>query len=271
VPWLLAPRWLLLHVGTVVAVVAMVLLGQWQMRSYAAQELREQEAAAAAALEADPVPVSEAVPPGQPLLEDSQGVLATATGTYDPDATLLLPGRTLDGATGWYVVTPLLDDAGVATPVLRGWVASDDAAAVEPPTGTVTVTGVVTAPESADDAAVPASTALPEGQVAALTTTVLFTGFPYPPGDIRQAVVVAVDESRTPATAPDRVPVAQAAPAAGGVSAWRHLSYAWQWWLFAAAAIAFWVAFVRAGVRERRDERAAAALDVAEPTRSAGP
>ncbi len=253
--WLLAPRWLLLHALTVAAVAAAVLLGQWQMQSYAQQQQRDRAASAAAALTADPTPVDDLVPSGQPLLQASLGVLASADGEYDASATLLLPGRTLEGRTGYYVVTPLVDDAGVATPVLRGWVERPDAAAVQPPAGPVTVIGVVSATESEDDATVGPRESLPAGQVPALTTPVLFTSYPFPPADVRQALVVAARESPEPAPAPERVPVTLASSDTGVVSAWRHLSYASQWWLFAAAAIGFWVAFVRAGARERADGR----------------
>jgi cytochrome oxidase assembly protein ShyY1 len=250
--WLLSPRWLLLHVATVAAIVGTVLLGQWQMRSYAEQEQRDREAAAAAALEAEPVPVAEAVPPGQPLLQASLGTLTAVTGEYDPAATLLLPGRVHDGQDGYHVVTPVLDEDGVATPVVRGWVADPDAAAVTPAAGTVQVVGVVTATESDSDATSDPRRALPAGQVPALTTPALFTSYSYPPSQVRQALVVAVTEEPAPPSVPERVPALEALGSSGGVSALRHLSYAWQWWLFAVAAIAFWVAFVRAGIRDHR-------------------
>jgi len=265
--WLLAPRWLLLHVATVAAVAGALLLGQWQMRSYAEQEQRDRDAAAAAALQAEPEPVDAVVPVGRALLASSLGALATATGRYEAEQTLLLPGRELDGQDGYHVVTPLLDGTGRATPVVRGWVATPDDPAVEPPPGTVEVVGVVTGTESDRDAASDPRQELPDGQVPALTTPVLFTSYPYPPGQVRQALVVAVTEQPAPAAAPDRVPALEAVSPPGGVSAWRHLSYAWQWWLFAAAAIVFWVAFVRAGVRDRRPARAEDAADAVAPPR----
>jgi cytochrome oxidase assembly protein ShyY1 len=63
--------------------------------------------------------------------------------------------------------------------------------------------------------------------------------------------------------------VEQAVPALAGVAAWRHLSYAWQWWLFGAAAIVFWVAFVRAGFRDRRAAHEARAVPA--PAESGSP
>jgi cytochrome oxidase assembly protein ShyY1 len=249
--WLLAPRWLLLHLVTVAAVAFMVVLGQWQMQAYVERDERDRQAAAAAAADAVPEPLDGLLAPGEPLTEPVVSRAVVTDGRYDATATLLLPARELDGRTGWYVVTPLLAD-GSATPVLRGWVATDDDAASTPPQGEVTVTGIVAPLENDRDAAVDPRQALPAGQTAALTTPTLFREYPYPPGSIRQAIVVATSETPPPAAAPERVPVAQAAPQPVGVSSWRHLSYAWQWWLFAAAAIVFWGAIVRAGARERR-------------------
>jgi cytochrome oxidase assembly protein ShyY1 len=253
--WLLSPRWLLLHLGTVLALAATIWLGQWQMQAYAERERQEQQAAAAAARQTDPVPVDTIVPAGESLTRPALGTLVTVSGRYLPDATLLLPGRELDGRVGWYVVTPVVDDAGAATPVVRGWVPAVDDRAVAAPEGVVQVTGVVTATETDAAAAVDPRLPLPEGEVAVLSSTVLFRDYPVSPADLRQALVVALEERPSPAAQPSRVPVEQAAPEPTGVSAWRHLSYAWQWWLFGAAAVVFWVAFVRAGVRDHQRER----------------
>jgi cytochrome oxidase assembly protein ShyY1 len=253
--WLLSPRWLLLHLGTVLALAATVWLGQWQMQAYVDREREQQLAAAAAAQRIDPVPVETVVPAGEPLTRPALGTLVTVSGRYRADATLLLPGRVLDGREGWYLVTPVVDDTGAATPVLRGWVPAVDDAAVVAPAGDVQVTGVITATETDAAAAVDPRVPLPDGQAAVLSSTVLFQTYPVPPGDLRQTIVVAVDEQPVPVVAPSRVPVEQAVPEPAGVAAWRHLSYAWQWWLFGVAAVVFWVAFVRAGVRDHRGER----------------
>jgi cytochrome oxidase assembly protein ShyY1 len=250
--WLLSPRWLLLHVGTLAALALTVVLGQWQMNAYVARERQEQQAAAAAALATEPVPVDSVVAAGEPLTRPALGTLVTLTGEFVDEATLLLPGRRLDDDDGWYVVTPVRDEAGDLTPVLRGWVPAEDDPARAAPVGQVTVTGVVAETETDADAQVDPRTPLPAGQAAALSSTVLFQTYPAGPAQIRQALVVAVDEQPSSPGAPARVSVEQAVPVLGGVAAWRHLSYAWQWWLFGAAAIVFWVAFVRAGFRDRR-------------------
>ncbi len=257
--WLLSPRWLLLHVGTLGALALTVVLGQWQMNAYVARERQEQQAAAAAALAVEPVPVDSVVAAGAPLTRPALGTLVRVTGEFVEESTLLLPGRRLGGVDGWYVVTPVQDEAGALTPVLRGWVPNVDDPARAAPAGEVTVTGVVAETETDADAQVDPRTPLPAGQVAALSSTVLFQSYPVAPTQIRQALVVALDEQPSSPGAPARVSVEQAVPALGGVAAWRHLSYAWQWWLFGAAAIVFWVAFVRAGLRDRRQTRDALA------------
>lgn len=254
--FLLTPRWLALHLATIAAIAGTLVLGSWQMRAFSEQDQRERVAAANLAADAPTTPIVDVVPVGQALPVDAVSRPVTASGTYDGSQTLLLPGRELDGRQGWLVVTPLLDDAGVVTPVLRGWVDDPADPAVAAPSVEVTIRGSVQALETDRDAAVDPGGALPDGQLAALTSVALFRLYPYSPSSIRQAQVVLIEEQPTSAAAPALVPVSDAAPRPVGVSAWRHLSYAWQWWLFAAAAVVFWGAFVRAGIRDERTEAA---------------
>ncbi|MGA7690017.1 MAG: SURF1 family protein [Jiangellales bacterium] len=260
--FLLTPRWLALHVATIAAIAGTLVLGSWQMRAYAEQEERDRVAAANLAEDAPTAPIDEVAPAGRGLDVDAVSRPVSVSGRYDPSATLLLPGRELDGRTGWYVVTPLVSDDQSVTPVLRGWVADRFDPAVDPPTGGVDVTGSVQALESDADAAPVRPDSLAPDEVAALTSVALFRTYPYPPATARQMLLVLTGEEPSASVAPERVPVAEAAASPVGVSAWRHLSYAWQWWLFAAAAVAFWVAFVRSGYR---DEKAHAAARSDEP------
>ncbi len=260
--FLLTPRWLALHVATIAAIAGTLLLGSWQMRAYAEQEERDRVAAANLAEDAPTAPIDDVAPAGQGLTVDSVSRPVTVSGRYDPRATLLLPGREMDGRTGWYVVTPMVSDDRTVTPVLRGWVADRSDPAVEPPPGGVDVTGSVQALESDADAAPVQVGALGPDEVAALTSVALFRTYPYPPATVRQMLLVLTDEQPSSAVAPQRVPVGEAAASPVGVSAWRHLSYAWQWWLFAAAAVAFWVAFVRSGYRDEKAHAAPVAPDV---------
>ncbi len=253
--FLLTPRWLALHVATIAAIAGTLVLGSWQMRAYAEQEERERVAAANLAEDAPTSPLADVVPVGQALSVDAVSRPVTATGTYDATQTLLLPGRELDGETGWHVVTPLVAADATVTPVLRGWVPDPDDPGVSPPSGEVAIRGSVQALETDADAAVDPTKPLAAPELAALTSVAVFRIYPYPPADIRQAQIVLIDEQPAAAGAPALVPVEDAAPRPVGVSAWRHLSYAWQWWLFAAAAVVFWGAFVRAGVRQETAAR----------------
>lgn len=253
--FLLTPRWLALHLATVAAIAGTLVLGSWQMRAYAEQEERERIAAANLAADAPTRPLDEVVPVGQALPVDAVSVPVTATGTYDDAQTLLLAGRELDGEAGWFVVTPLVAADGTVTPVLRGWVPDPADPGVRATSDEVSIRGSVQALETDGDAAVDPTRSLAEPELAALTSVALFRLYPYPPSQVRQAQVVLAEQQPVSAQAPTPVPVVDAAPRPVGVSAWRHLSYAWQWWLFAAAAVVFWGAFIRAGIR---DEQSAA-------------
>jgi cytochrome oxidase assembly protein ShyY1 len=80
----------------------------------------------------------------------------------------------------------------------------------------------------------------------------LLEAWPYRSAEVFDGYVVRSAESPRPAVAPTRV---AAAPPSGGVSRWRNLAYALQWWLFAGAAVFFWAAVIRRAAVERRTER----------------
>ncbi len=84
--------------------------------------------------------------------------IVSATGSYDPQKQVLVPGRLNDGAKGYWIVSafavkdaPVLKGAGATPqtwiPVARGWVA-DPADAVAPPSGTIELTGRLLPSES---------------------------------------------------------------------------------------------------------------------------
>jgi cytochrome oxidase assembly protein ShyY1 len=263
--FLLAPRWIALHLATVAAIAGTLVLGSWQMRAYAEQEERERVAAANLAADAPATPIDDVLPAAQALPVDAVSRPVTLTGSYDAEQTLLLPERSVNGTPGWYVVTPIVAADGAVTPVLRGWVSQPTADAVAPPRGEVSLRGSLQPLETDGDAQVDPSQPLADGQVAALTGVAVFRSYPYPPSAVRQARVVLTDEQPAVSSVPVLVPVDEAVPHPVGVSAWRHLSYAWQWWLFAAAAVVFWSAFVRAGIREYRDASATTVPDAVDP------
>jgi cytochrome oxidase assembly protein ShyY1 len=245
VPFLLTPRWLALHIGVIAVVVACVLLGQWQLRSYGESERRQ-----AANRAMPPVALAELAAPGRGLPADALGRPVVVSGRYDASEQLLVLGRERNGRTGFHVVTPLLTDEGGAMPVNRGWVGAADDPAVRAPGGAVTVTGVLQPSETERDSRVDPLTQLPAGQVPFIATADLVGRLPYGPDRLYDGNVVLTAESPAPAAAP--APVEPRSFRPGGVSPWRNLSYGLQWYVFAAAAVAFWAITVRAALRDRR-------------------
>jgi len=105
---LLRPRWIVGHVVAVVFVIAFVMLGFWQLRRL--DEKRTFNHAVTVALEAAPVPIADAPAGGYTRV--------MATGTYDPSVEALTL-RSLDGTSGYHVLTPLVLADGAAVLVDR--------------------------------------------------------------------------------------------------------------------------------------------------------
>ena len=80
---------------------------------------------------------------------------------------------------------------------------------------------------------------LPSGQLGSVSVVDLLDLWPYP---LYTGYVIEAAQ-QAPATVPAPVP-AQLPPPDPGL-AWRNLSYALQWWLFAAFGLFFWYRLVR--------------------------
>lgn len=236
--FLLQPRWLAVHVGALLAVAAFVSLGAWQWDR-------------ARTRDSGPPPTAPALGTARPLAEvvgaqnlvtpDNRGVAVTVTGRYDMAHQLLSPGHDLLGTAGFYVVTPLVTSAGQAATVVRGWVPGQQqpgAAVPAPPSGQVTVRGYLAPSETP----LPAGMAgvLPAGQVERVTTADLVNRWPY---RLYDGSVLLADQQ--PPTVPALATVPPPLPPA--VTHWsvQSLTYALQWWLFAAATVWMWAAAVR--------------------------
>jgi cytochrome oxidase assembly protein ShyY1 len=244
--FLLAPRWLALHAGLVVVVVAFAVLGRWQWDAAGLRESQQERPA-------DPTPVelSSVAAPGQPLRPEALGRTVTVRGRYDAAQQLLVPGRELDGRAGAHVVTPLVTAGHAIVPVRRGWVSGPDDPGAAVTDGEVTVTGVLQPSEAEQASRSRPGTALPEGQLPVLSTAELMRELDDPPERLYEGYVALTAQSPAAAPTPALVP-ADPLPGPGGVSRWRNLSYAGQWWLFAAAAVFLWASYVRNAVAGRR-------------------
>ena len=243
----LAPRWWAWHLLLVVALVAMGWLGLWQLRSF--------EDTDAAAAPADRVVAIDAVTsPGGRLQAGDPGRRVSARGSWDPAGQLTVPDRDLDGRAGAWVMTPLRTPSGVL-PVVRGWVPRGGEVP-DPPSGAVTVRGVLQESESSSDAS---TTTVPgRSQVAYVATVTLLEALSYDAAKLYDGFVVLRSTAPADPAAP-RTVEAETGPGGhpGQVGRWRNLAYALQWWLFAGAAVFFWAAVLRRAVREQRAAAAA--------------
>ena len=112
----LAPRWWAWHLALLAVLVSFGWLGWWQLDSF--------ESRGAAPRPSGPSPVrgiDDVTAPGGRLGADDIGQRVRATGTWDPQGQLVVPGREVRGRTGALVLTQLVTAQGVL-PVVRGWV-----------------------------------------------------------------------------------------------------------------------------------------------------
>ncbi len=238
----------LLVTGLVVAVVC-TFLGRWQWERHVARD------AAIAVVEtnyaAEPVDLADVVPDPDATLPDADTWRTVQVrGTYLTDATVLLRNRPVDGTPAYHALVPLLvEDAAPAafgTPVEagrvlvvdRGWVptGADGTVGVtvpDPPAGTVLVTVRLRPGEQASTRDAPA------GQVQAIAPAQVLAA-----GGVDADPFAAYGSFVREEPRADEPLGALAAPSTDPGS---HLSYAFQWWVFALGGL---VAF---GVAARRE------------------
>src|SRR5207342_2759203 len=234
----------LLVVAVLVAVTC-VALGIWQIARL--HQKQQFNAAVRAGLAVAPAPVDAVLIDGV----DPDAVRyrrATATGTYDTEHGFVLYARTQDSQAGNHLLTPLMLSDGRAILVDRGWVPLDvdepGAPEAAPPSGAVDVEGVLFSSEGdlpgIADAGSPVETTL-----SRLDLGTIQAQLPYP---IEPSYLLL--QGQTPAQ-PDELPEPASLPE---LSEGPHLSYAIQWFTFAAIAIAGCGVLA---LREGRDPRAA--------------
>ena len=171
-----------------------------------------------------------------------------AAGTYDPAGEIVLRGRANEGTPGVHLVTPLVA-AGVPRALLvnRGWVPSPDAATVdarrfaEP--GARSVEGVLLEiPRGTKHGGQPARSSAGGATYFRLDLDVLRRTEPRPIARLYLQQLPAPGDSAR-ARLPVRVPLP---PAGNGP----HLSYAVQWFSFAAIGV---IGLLVVALRRRRD------------------
>lgn len=248
--FVLSIRWARYLALAVLFALACSLLSWWQLsrRDEKVAEIQRVEAN----YEAEPVPLAQALPGLDSYSPDDEWLPVSVTGTYDDQ--LLVRNRPLGGKAGFEVLAPLITEDGSVFVVDRGWLpAGRDLAAPDEvpaaPDGEVTVTarlkpGEPSLPGGTSSAGVLASIQLDE--VARILGEPVYT----------EAYGLVASENPSVADMP--VPSAKPEPDEGP-----HLSYAFQWVIFAL------IGFAGLGFAIRQEYRYLNAEDPEEQERAA--
>ena len=250
------PRAVLGTVALLAAVLVCVRLGFWQL-----DRLQQRRALNARVAERMAAPALE----GAGALADTARSLyrrVALTGQYDDARSIILPGRSLRGTPGVHLLTPLRIRSDEAVLINRGWVPAADGATIPvdsfpaAPAGPaeVRLTGLAVPLPVSDR---PAGTGAGEFRQVwyRVNFQALQAQFPY------HLLPVQLQLLPSPGTPP--YPARLDPPA---LDAGPHLSYAIQWFSFAAIGVIGWLALVR---RSRRSGQSAE--PVADPAPGAHP
>ncbi len=220
-------RWAGYLALTVAFAIVCSFLGMWQFARRA--EARAEISRIDANYDATPVPIGEALPALDSFDVDQRWLPVELNGSYLADRELLVRNRPFNGQPGFEVLTPLLLDSGEVFVVDRGWVptGSDQDApdsVPAPPAGPVTVIARLKAgePTLPSRETVAGSGQIPTinlPQVEEIVGSATYTG----------AYGIVAAESPEPEVTPAHAfrPVRDEGP---------HLSYAFQWFVFALLA-----------------------------------
>lgn len=238
---LFSRRWIGGTILVLVVVALFVRLGFWQLDRL--DQRRAQNEVLRAALDAAPLDLAQPLPDTPEALENR---LATVTGTYDFAQERIVLLQTWQGRPGVWLLTPLLIEGkeNAAVLVNRGWVPHNEYEAGElgsyqATSGEVQVVGYLarSQPNRAQTDE-PAGTEVYRMDIDAIAETV-----PY---DLLPIILVdAPPEDTFDLEPPLRT------PREVDLSEGPHLSYAWQWFIFAVMTSGLYVYFVRRSSVER--------------------
>ncbi|MDP9418912.1 MAG: SURF1 family protein [Actinomycetota bacterium] len=244
----LRPKWVVGHVLVVVLVVAFVNLGFWQLRRL--DEKRAVNAAIEARSSLPLRPVEDVVDPAAGFgdVDDLVYRRVSARGTYDPAASVLVRSRSLDGRPGFHVLTPLVTGQATALVVNRGFAPftaepAEALAATRPPSGEVEVTGLLFSTQEREGIGPtdPAEGVLREISRVDLARLQAQYGADVYPLYLQLSAQVPAPAGALPIVLPEPEQ-----------SEGNHLSYAVQWFVFAAIGAGGWPLLLRNTARERR-------------------
>ena len=266
--FLAKPWWIFFHVLVVALIVVMINLALWQLRRLDERQAFNHDVRSRSAAAAQPL--DRVVPAGTTIdgARPQEWTTVQATGTFDADAQVLIRNRSLNGAPGFDVVTPLRRAGDDAVLVLRGWIplTTSNSAVPDippPPAGTVTVTGWVRPTQNpgefeSRDPATGVLTTLGRVDIPRIGQQT-----PYP-------IAPIYVELTAPAPPANALPVPEPLPE---LDDGPHLSYAVQWCIFSACAVIGWVLVVRKSrrARDQQEKEAAKAAQAAAAADSANP
>jgi surfeit locus 1 family protein len=160
-------------------------------------------------------------------------------GRYDANREFVLFGRTLGGIPGNHVLTPIVTEDGTAVLVDRGWIPIelDDPpiAQAAPSSAEITATGVMFPSEGGDPGG-PAARAQPLSDVGEIDLARIQAALPY---DLAPGYLWLQGQRPAGGQLPRPVPLPDLTDAPP------HLSYAIQWFVFAAIAVVGYGALLR--------------------------
>jgi cytochrome oxidase assembly protein ShyY1 len=246
--FLLTPRWLRLFAAALAVAAGCVALGFWQLDRFDQKRARSDLVHANVA--ARPVAPDQLLAVGRHLVPRQEWRRVEAQGRYDEAHQLLVRNRPMEGAIGYYVLTPLVVPDGPALLVNRGWVPIGATARTRPdvppaPTGQVTVIARLRLSEPSDHKAAPLS-----GQVRRIDVPAIAATMPY---DVYGGYGELVEQRPAAGSSPAALP-----PPDPGLGP--HLAYAFQWFVFALIALGGVVVLARREAREAAPAASVGAL-----------
>jgi surfeit locus 1 family protein len=246
---LLQPRWVVATAIILVAALAFVTLGRWQLRRLG--EVREENRLVAERFDLPPVDLGGLDGPiDATRIDELQYRRAIATGTYLTEDEVLQRTRAHRGQNGFHVLTPLATGEGEAVLVRRGWVPYEldepPVAEAAPPAGDGHLAGFLqrSEPQRSVGPTDPADRELDlvfRADVPRIDRQVDATLFP---------LVLSLEEQRPPQEG--RLPVPPERPE---LDEGNHLSYALQWFSFAAIAVIGYASVLWKRTREHAEEQ----------------
>jgi surfeit locus 1 family protein len=242
--WALRPWWIVSHLFVLSCILVFARLGVWQLDRLS--ERRVQNELIAARQAGPPVPIDRvlAADADAGVVEDVVYRHVSVSGSYRADEQVLVRNQTYNGAPGYWVVTPLVMTDGTAVAVQRGWVpmtvGEGDGAAFAPPTGPVTVTGLIARSQVREGLGV----ADPEGTLEALARVDVARLQQQVAEDLYPVYVTL----QTQEPAPGELPVPVPAPT---LDDGPHVNYAGQWFIFAGLTAIVYPLLLRRNARHQ--------------------